>query len=118
MGSVVTMDDVRAFAETLPRSYEAVVRGRLKLRVGRIVYVAFSKDETLMGFGFPRDFREALVESDPEKFLMPRPSDMRYQWVVVRLEKLEPDEMRELVLGAWSMCVPKGVAEAFAAGDQ
>jgi hypothetical protein len=116
MGSVVTMDDVRAFAATLPRSYEAVVRGRLKLRVGRIVYVAFSKDETLMGFGFPRDFREALVESDPEKFLMPRPSDMRYQWVVVRLEKLELDEMRELVLGAWSMCVPKGVAEAFAAG--
>ncbi len=114
MCHVVTMDDVRAYAATLPRSYEAIVRGRLKLRVGRIVYVAFSKDETLMGFGFSRDFREALVESDPEKFRMPRPSDMRYQWVVVVLDRIELDEMRDLVLGAWSMCVPKGVAEAYA----
>jgi len=83
------------------------VRGRIKFRVGRIVFVAFSHDETLMGFGFPKEEREALVASDPDTFLMPRPSDMRYQWVVARLAKLDLDEMRELVLDAWGMCVPK-----------
>jgi hypothetical protein len=45
----------------LPRSYEALVRDRVKFRVGRIVYAASSRDETIMGFGFPRDEREALV---------------------------------------------------------
>jgi hypothetical protein len=107
---VVTVADVRAVALTLPRTHEAVVRGRIKFRVGQIVYVAFSRDETLMGFGFPKEEREALVASEPDKFLMPKPSDMRYQWVVVRLAAIEEDEMRELVLDAWAMCVPKKVS--------
>ena len=42
---MVTVDEVRAVALNLPRSYEAVVRGRLKFRVGRIVWLAFSRDE-------------------------------------------------------------------------
>ena len=106
----VTIDDVRELALTLPRSYEALVRDRVKFRVGRIVYLAFSRDEQQMGFGFPKEERVALVESEPDKFLMPRQSDMRYNWVEVQLDKLELDEMRELVLDAWRMCVPKRVA--------
>ena len=110
---MVTVDDVRELALTLPRSYEAVVRGRLKFRVGRIVFLAFSKDETMMGFGFPKEERDALVESEPDKFLMPKPSDLRYNWVVVRLAAIDEDEMRELVLDAWRMVVPKRVARDF-----
>ena len=109
----VTIDDARAIAATLPRSYEALVRDRVKFRVGRIVYAAFSRDETIMGFGFPRDEREALVASEPDKFLMPRPSDMRYQWVCVRLDAIDVDELRELLVDAWRMCVPKKVAAAY-----
>jgi hypothetical protein len=107
---MVTIDDVRALALTLPRSYEALVRDRVKFRVGRIVFLAFSRDEKQMGFGFPKEERAALVESEPDKFLMPRTSDLRYNWVEVRLDKLDLDEMRELVLDAWRMCVPKRVA--------
>jgi hypothetical protein len=109
----VTIDDARAIAATLPRSYEALVRDRVKFRVGRIVYAAFSGDETIMGFGFPRDEREALVASEPDKFHMPRPSDMRYQWVCVRLDAIDVDELRELLVDAWRMCVPKKVAATY-----
>jgi hypothetical protein len=111
----VTMDEVRDFAATLPRSYEAVVRGRVKFRVGRIVFLAFSKDGSMMGFGFPREWRPALVDSEPEKFSLPSASDMRYSWVHARLAALEPDEMRDLVENAWALCVPKGVAKEYAA---
>jgi hypothetical protein len=112
-GSVaVTIEDVRELALTLPRSYEALVRDRVKFRVGSIVYLAFSRDETEMGFAFPKEERQALVESEPDKFLMPGTSDLRYNWVVVRLEAIDPDEMRELVLDAWRMVVPKKVAIA------
>jgi hypothetical protein len=89
-----------------------LVRDRVKFRVGQIVYVAFSRDETLMGFGFPKEERLALVESEPDKFLLPDKSDMRYNWVVVRLDAIDEDEMRELVLDAWRMVVPKKVAIA------
>jgi hypothetical protein len=107
---VVTIDDVRALALTLPRSYEAIVRDRVKFRVGRLVYAAFSRDETLMGFAFPKEERVALVESDPERFLMPTGGDLRYNWVVARLAKLGKREMRDFIVDAWRMCVPKGVA--------
>jgi hypothetical protein len=109
---MVTIDDVRAVALSLPRSSEALVRDRVKFRVGRIVYLAFARDETLMGFAFPKDEREALIASDPEKFLMPKPADLRYNWVVVRLASIDEEEMRELVVDAWRMVVPKSVAAA------
>ena len=109
----VTTDDARAIAATLPRSYEALVRDQVKFRVGRIVYAAFSRDETTMGFGFPRDEREALVASAPDKFFLPRPSEMRYQWVCVRLAAIDVAELHELLVDAWRMCVPKKVAAAY-----
>jgi hypothetical protein len=114
---MVTVEQVRSFALGLPRTTEAFVYGRVKFRVGRIVYVAFSRDETLMGFGFPKEWRDALIETEPEKFLLPRPSDLRFNWVVVRLAAIDEQEMQELVLDAWAMCVPKKVSAPFAQRD-
>ena len=76
------------------------------------MFLAFSHDETMMGFGFPKELRDGLIASEPEKFLLPRPQDMRYNWVVVRLAAIDEDEMRELVQDAWAMCVPKRVSAA------
>src|SRR5437763_1968524 len=109
---MVAIEDVRELALSLPRSYEALVRDRVKFRVGRIVYLAFSRDETLMGFAFPKEEREALVAAEPEKFMMPQQSDMRYHWVEVRLAAIDDAEMREIVLDAWRMVVPRSVAAA------
>ena len=99
--------DARALAFTLPRAYEALVRGRVKFRVGRIVFLAFSRDGLDVGFAFPKEEREALVGSDPETFRMPATADLRYNWVVVRLDRIDLDELHELVVDAWRMVVPK-----------
>lgn len=111
----VTLQEVRVEALSLPRSYEALVRGRVKFRVRRIVYLAASRDETLLGFAFPKDEREALVEAEPHKFMLPRPSDMRYHWAVVRLAAIDHEEMTEIVFHAWRMVVPKFLAAQVAA---
>ena len=102
---------LRRVALALPRAYEVQVRGHWKFRVGQIVFVAFSVDEQEMGFGFPRAEREALVALAPEKFFLPTKGDLRYQWVCARLPALDDDEMRELVVEAWRMCVPKMLHE-------
>jgi hypothetical protein len=104
---MVTADDVRRVGLALPRAYEFHTGGRAKLKVRQIVFVGFSKDETAMGFGYPRDARDGLVGSDPETFFLPPPRDLRYQWVCARLGRLDPTEMRELVVDAWRMCTPK-----------
>jgi len=100
-------------AAALPRSHEAFVRNCVKFRVGQLVYVALSPDGTTMGFAFPKDWREALVAGAPDKFHLPRQSDLRFHWVCVRLDQIDRDELRELVINAWRMCVPKKVAAAY-----
>lgn len=115
---MVTIDGVRSLALGLPRTTEAFVHGRVKFRVGRIVYLAFSRDETELGFAFPKEWREALVGSEPDKFMLPGQSDLRYNWVLVRLAAIEAAELRELVIDAWAMVVPKRVAAAYAELDQ
>ncbi|HEY8450829.1 MAG: MmcQ/YjbR family DNA-binding protein [Micromonosporaceae bacterium] len=107
---MVTVDDIRRVALSLPRTREHLVRDRVKFKVGRIVYVALSRDERSMGFAFPKEERDALVASEPEKFFLPPPSDLRYHWVEVWLAAIDEDEMRELVTDAWRMVVPRRVA--------
>jgi hypothetical protein len=114
---MTTIENVRELAARLPRSYEVLVRDRVKFRVGRIVYLAFSRDEETMGFAFAKEERAALVAAETVKFAMPVTSDLRYNWVVVRLGAIDDVEMRELVLEAWKMVVPKRVAADHLAAD-
>lgn len=107
---MIEVEDVRRLALSLPRTTEHLIHDRVKFRVKQIVYCAFSRDETLMGFAFPREERAALVASEPQKFLMPRESDLRFHWVMARMDALDVEEMTELVTEAWRMVVPKYVA--------
>ena len=107
---MVTVEDVRRIASALPRTTEHLIHDRVKFRIGSLVYVALSRDEEVMGFAFPKEERDALVASDPDRFLMPRTSDLRYNWVHVRLATVNEDELEELIVEAWRMCVPKKVA--------
>jgi hypothetical protein len=110
---VADLADVRRIALALPRAYEAIVRDSVKFRVGRLVFAAVSPDESLLGFGFPKDARESLVASDPETFLMPAASDLRYNWVRLRLARVDVPELDDLLVDAWQMCVPKKVAAEY-----
>lgn len=110
---MVTADDVRAIAKELPRTVERLVRDRVKFNVGRIVYVALSRDEKTMGCGFPKEERDAAIASEPDKFAMPSVSDQRWNWIHVDLAAIDEDELRELVTDAWRMCAPKKVQREY-----
>ncbi len=49
--------------------------------------------------------------------MLPSAGDLRFNWVLVRLAALDEPEMRELVLDAWAMVVPKRVTAPFAEPD-
>ncbi|ONI70971.1 hypothetical protein ALI144C_51355 [Actinosynnema sp. ALI-1.44] len=112
---MVTVEQIRQVALSLPRSYEAIVRDRVKFRIGQIVYVGLSRDEMTMGFAFPRAERDALISGEPDKFFPPSKSDERFNWVQVWLAAIDEQEMRELVVEAWRMCVPKKVIAEYEA---
>jgi hypothetical protein len=109
----VTPEQVKRLARSLPRSEEALVRDQVKFRVGRLVYLALSRDERSMGFAFPKPERAGLVAAEPDKFFMPIRSDERYNWVRAWLHALDDGELRELVIEAWRMVVPKRVAAEY-----
>jgi len=113
---MATAEAIRELALGLPRSSEAWVRGRRKFRVGRIVYLAFSRDEEMLGFAFPKEERAALVAAEPDKFQMPGTADQRYNWLVVRLDAVDDVEAGELAFDAWRMVVPKRVAAEYLGG--
>ncbi len=110
---MAVIEDVGSLGAELERSYQVYVRGRLKFRVKQMVYVAFSRDERVLGFAFPKEEREALVLSAPHKFQLPAASDMRFHWVHAELAALDPTEARELVIDAWRMVVPKKLSSAY-----
>jgi hypothetical protein len=112
------IDDVRRIAMSLPRTTEHLIMDHTKFRVGRLVYASVSPDEERLGFGFPKDERAALVASEPGKFMMPLRSDERYNWVRARLGVLDVAELRELLIDAWCMVVPKKVAAAYLHGPR
>ncbi|PRY46518.1 hypothetical protein CLV43_101794 [Umezawaea tangerina] len=89
------------------------MRDRPKFRVGAIVYAALSPDELTLGFGFPKEERDALVAGEPDKFSLPRESDLRFHWVHARMDALSVRELTELVVDAWLMVVPKKVGKAY-----
>jgi hypothetical protein len=107
---MATFAEACGLARSLPRVTEGIVRDSLRFRIGRTVWLAFSPDETKMGFAFPKEERPLLVESEPDKFLLPRASDLRYNWCAVRLAAIDAVELEEIVFDAWRMCVPKRVA--------
>ena len=109
---MVTVADIRSLALSLPRTTEHLIRDRVKFRIGRIVYLALSRDETVLGFAYPKEHRDGLVAAEPHKFQLPATSDLRYNWVCATLAELDVDELEELVVNAWIMCVPKKVAAA------
>jgi hypothetical protein len=110
---VVTAEEIRALAQTLPRSYEVLVRGQIKFRVGQIVWLALSRDGERMGCAFPKEMRQAAVDAEPHKFQLPDQSDMRFNWIHVRLAAIDAEEMRDLVEEAWSRAVPLHVAQEY-----
>jgi len=107
---MVTLHDVRGWALALPRTQEHLIRDYIKFRVGRIVYATVSPDETIMGFGFPREERAALIAAEPAVFLLERASDQRYNWIDARMSALSPAQAREFVTDAWRMVVPSRLA--------
>jgi hypothetical protein len=110
----VTTDEIRALASSLPRSYEVFVRGRVKFRIGQIVYLSLAPDGSTMGCGFPKEFRQAAVDTEPEKFALPSETDMRFNWIHVNLAAIDEEEMRDLVEDAWARAVPKYVVAEYA----
>ena len=71
-------------------------------------------DDNLLMLKSTPDERAALVGSDPETFAAGWASATT-AWVTIRLDRVEPDEVLELLADAWRLNAPRKVIAAFEA---
>jgi len=84
-----------------------VVRDRVKFRVGRYVYLAFSRDETVMGFGYLREERDAW--SRPIGDVPAAGPGRRALSLGAGADgRARRRALRELVVDAWRIAAPNG----------
>ena len=125
---MATWDDVRRLALSLPEAHEAEGRGgSVGWRVGDRLFVwerpLRRSDRDALGGAAPDGpilavrvphlaAKEALVADDPDVYFT-TPHFDGYPAVLVRLERIDVDELGELVIEAWLDRAPKRVAAAY-----
>ena len=115
LSAMATLDDMRGIAMSLPRTSEHLIRDQSSCASGG--WSTPRSRRTRSGWGSASPGRNGPRWSPPaETFMMPLPSDERYQWVRARLSALDVGGLRELLVDAWCMCVPKKVAAAYLEG--
>ena len=97
------IDVVRAIGRTLPEVEETTSWGAFALKVRGKMFVcsAINKQAEPNSLVVRMDFaqRDALIEEDPDTYYL-KDHYVDYPCVVVRLSKVHPDALRDLVAGA------------------
>jgi hypothetical protein len=111
-----TWADVVAAGSGLPETEEGTWFRTPCLRVRKKSFCRLKEDgETLVVRVVDLEDKEALLRSDPEVFWT-TPHYDGYPYVLVRLARVDPGQLRELIEDAWRLCAPKRVLAAYDAG--
>jgi hypothetical protein len=113
----MTWETVCAILEELPGAAQDPPGGREVVRVfGKVVaYPAANERSRPDGYPENEEFviiktdyseRAALLQQDPQTFFV-TPHYQDYPGVIVRLSRVKPDQLRELLTDAWRMVAPK-----------
>ncbi|MFV8131995.1 MmcQ/YjbR family DNA-binding protein [Streptomyces syringium] len=137
---MVTAEDVRAIALSLPETAERLAWGVPTFRVGGAagstgtsgktgktgktektgkIFAALADDDASMGVKCPREERAELIATEPEKFFVRPGHDDHYDWLRVRLAAIEDTaELRAILLDAWRQAAPRSVADAYGGAEE
>lgn len=99
-------DNACEIARTLPGAEETTSYGTPAFKVKGKLFARFHQDGESLVVSVDFDEREEMMNADPEKFYI-TDHYRNYPWILVRLSKVRPDELRDLLLGSWRRAAPK-----------
>ncbi len=111
---MATADDVRRIALTLPGALEKLAWGMPTFRVdkGRL-FASLDDEDKVLGVKCPKEEREELIASEPEKFFIRHGHDDAWPWLRVRLAALDDeDELHAILVDSWRQAAPKKLLDA------
>jgi hypothetical protein len=108
-----TWADVVAAGRGLPETEEGTWFRTPCLRVRKKSFCRMKEDgETLVVRVVDLEDKDALLRSDPDVFFT-TPHYDGWPYVLVRLARVEPEALRELIEDAWRLAAPKRVLSAY-----
>lgn len=103
---------MRVFALSLPEAEEIETWGHPTFRVRKKLFATMAPDDSDASVKSTLPEQQALIQSQPDVFGIPDYVG-RYGWIRVRLDAVDPDELRELLVEAWRRTAPKRAVAAF-----
>jgi len=110
----VTGEAARRLALGFPEAVEKETWGHPTFRVRDKMFMAMDEDGTSVTVKASKEAQAALVGSEPETFSVPAYVG-QHGWVAVRLDRVDREELAELIDEAWRMTAPKRVVKAYEA---
>jgi len=104
----VTFDTVRQIALTLPGAEESTSYGTPAFKVKGKLFARQHQDGESLVVGVDFEEREEMMSAAPEKFYI-TDHYLNYPWMLVRMSKVRPDELRDLLIRSWRRAAPKNL---------
>jgi hypothetical protein len=102
----VTFETVREIAQTLPGAAESTSYGTPAFKVKKKLFARQHQDGESLVIGVDFDQREEMMKGAPEKFYI-TDHYLNYPWMLVRMSKVNRDELRDLLMGSWRRVIGK-----------
>ena len=107
----VTFGTVRQIAQTLPGAEESTSYRTPAFKVKGKLFARLHQDGESLVVGVGFEDREEMMSAAPDKFYI-TDHYLNYPWMLVRLSKVRPDELRDLLIGSWRRAAPKDLVGA------
>jgi len=104
----VTFDTVRKIAQTLPGAEESTSYGTPAFKVKGKLFARQHQDGESLVIGVDFDERAVMMSAAPEKFYI-TDHYLNYPWMLVRMSKVNADELRDLLSGSWRRVAGKKI---------
>ena len=95
----MTFDEVRKIALALDRVEESTSYGTPAFKTGGKLVARLREDGETLVVGMSFEQREELLAADPDTYYL-TDHYLNYPWILVRLPRVHPDAMRDLLRGA------------------
>ena len=99
-----TFETVRKIALSLDHVEEGTSFGTPGFRVGGALFLRFHQDGESLVVRTDFEQRKELLEADPAVYYI-TDHYLNYEWVLVRLSRVQPDALRDLVRMAYKLAV-------------
>lgn len=96
----VTFETIRQIALSLDKVEESTSYGTPAFKVRGALFARLREDIDSLVVRMDFDQREELMAADPETYFI-IDHYLNYKWVLVRLSRVHPDAMRDLLRMAW-----------------